>query len=227
MLDLLISALTALRDFLESLKSPPASAAAVAAAAPRAVIVPFLNYEVVFPAFIASRFGRRSLFAFVLLFVSALLVRIVQSLRHRRQQKENRLTYYQAGEGIERAGSSSPTATRPLPISTLEFVAGRAAAPPLLLRREGEENLLQGRDGKLYVAIQSQGFLQVWNADEQGRPVHRDPSSVEGEEQHVEECEQLLRHFSDREISASIARQPSESSSCFLLPPSPNEKRKE
>ena len=234
LLDLLISALTALRDFLESLKSRPSQAplaitsaagAASAISGPASFIVPFFNYEVTIPAAIASRFGRRSFFAFVCLFISALLVRVVQSLLHRREMRRDRLTYTQAAEDEGTPlSSSSPLATRPVSIPTLDSISTAVTSHRLHLRREGEENLLQGQDGKLYVAVQSHGFLQVWDADDQGRPVHRDSSVAEGED-HAEECEQLLRHFSDREISASLARQPSESSSCFLLPPSPTKNK--
>jgi hypothetical protein len=244
LLDLLISVVTALKDFLESLKPQPSvrplviTAAAVSSSAPTSFVVPFFNYEIVVPAVIASRFGRRGVFVFMCIFFTALSVRLVQAVLRKRMQRKTQEIEYRAVDTADGSNdarradqSSSPAALRPTLISSIDSLASSSASAAVL-GREGAEKVLQGQDGRLYVAVQSQGFLRVWDADHRGRPIagsreHSLEAVVEVENAE-EECEQLLRHFSDREVSASLARQPSESSSFLPLPPpSPKDKKRE
>jgi hypothetical protein len=234
LLDRLISAVSALKDYLETLRPPPDVRPLVApsSAPPLAFTVPLLSFDVVVPAVIASRLGRRGVLAVLFLVFAALLTRLVAAVRIRDSGRNQRIAYRPAAQDDgSRHGAQSPRGRSPSP---------REAAPPLrptvitsfnslasadtaqlILGEEGTEKLLQAQDGRMYVAVQSQGFVRVWDADDRGRPISReqslDASSLHVDPQQVEEqCEQLLRHFSEREVAESLARQPSESSGGFL-----------
>ena len=236
LLDLLISSITAVKDYLESLKAEPPAAVRPLIPVPDHVsfLVPYFNYEVVVPTMLAARLSRRSILVSVYVFLFALFVRLVQvlvrSLRSRRQG--NRLDYKPLDDTTREerdavsSRSPSPAAAKPLPIHSIHDLVTASSA---ILGQEGQEKVLQGQDGRLYVAKQSQRFLHVWDADERGNPIISREGSLgpgggpvvttaEVEKEAAEECEQLLRHFSEREITTALARQPSESNTFSLLP---------
>lgn len=206
MLDFIIWLLTSFRDWLAardtplSILPPPA--------ADSSLVIPYFNYEVQLPGFLKSvRVSRTTFTALAVMFLIGMLLRIRSVLQRRREFRTSQIKY---GDSTPRG---SPTARPALAIMSPGDLLTSTAMSRV---KDGGEQLCQDPKGARFVAVRNGGFLEVWEADEDGRAMrHKAPENELFAEVH---CEQLLRHFSDREVSSSFAESERQNSSSFLTP---------